>query len=120
VDKKSWHVACPLAYKKQVRSNTQLQAYLLSVLVVKPISTHSTMRDVYEDPGATALLFAALHLRDLARLEFMLGNDVEGLFLSQLSVDLRRIAAGSPPRCPKVWPAVAAQSPNAFSPRVAA
>jgi hypothetical protein len=78
------------------------------------------MHEAYHDPGATVLLFAALHLRDLARLEFLLGNEVEGLFLSQLSLDLWRIAAGSPLQRTAVWRALAAQFPNAFSAREAA
>lgn len=77
------------------------------------------MCEVYHAPGVTALLFAAAHLRDLARLEFLLGNDAEGLFLSQLSLDLRRIAAGSPQHT-AVWRAFAAKYPNSFGARVAA
>lgn len=78
------------------------------------------MRDVSHELGTTALLHAGSHLRDLARLEFSVGNDVEGLFLMQLSVDLGRIAAGNPLRRTAVWRAIAAQYPNAFREKVAA
>lgn len=65
--------------------------------------------------GSTPLLIAALHLRDLARLEFMYGNSQEGIFLSQLAMDLRRIADGGSPRNTAAWRAVMMQFPRLFS-----
>jgi hypothetical protein len=69
------------------------------------------MREVY-DPGSTALLLAAFHLRALARLEFFCDeNSEDGIFLSQLALDLRKIADGGPFRCTAVRRAFAAQYP---------
>jgi len=62
----------------------------------------------------TALLLAALHLRDLALLEFMYGNAEEGLFLSQLACDLQGLAAGGSPHCTATWRAFALQFPRQF------
>ena len=65
--------------------------------------------------GSTALILAALHLRDLARLEFLYDlNSREGVLLSQLALDLRKIADGSSINCTAVWRAFAAQYPRFF------
>ena len=69
----------------------------------------------YHDPGKTALLLAALHLRDLARLEFLFGNEEEGLFLSQWALDLRKVVDGGQLRGTAVWRAFAAQHPTLFT-----
>jgi hypothetical protein len=69
----------------------------------------------YQDPGVTPLLVAAFHLRDLARIEFKYGNTEEGLFLSQLALDLRRIANGGPLNCTAIWRTFAAQHPTLFT-----
>lgn len=67
-------------------------------------------------PGSTALLLAALHLRRLARLEFLYGlNSEEGIFLSQLALDLRKIADGGSPRGTAMWRAIAEQFPMLFA-----
>ena len=74
------------------------------------------MRKFYDDPGAAALLFAAFHLRELARLEFMYDlNSGEGIFLSQLALDLRRLADGAQVQSTATWRALAAQFPRLFS-----
>jgi hypothetical protein len=72
------------------------------------------MREVY-DPGSTTLLLAVFHLRDLARIEFLYGNSVEGIFLSQLALDLLKIAYGGALDCTAVWRALAAQHPTFFA-----
>jgi hypothetical protein len=69
----------------------------------------------YHDPGANALLLAALHFRDLARLEFSYGNFEEGLFLAQLARDLEKIADGQPLRSTATWRALEVQFPSLFS-----
>jgi hypothetical protein len=68
----------------------------------------------HHDPGVTALLLSGLHLRNLARLEFMYGNMEEGIFLSQLALDLRILADGSPLDCTAMWRAIVAQHPTVF------
>jgi hypothetical protein len=65
--------------------------------------------------GSTALLLAALHLRTLARLEFLYDpHSEEGVFLSQVALDLRKIAYGGSPNCTAIWRAFAAQYPRLF------
>jgi hypothetical protein len=65
--------------------------------------------------GSTALLCAASHLFDLARLESMYGNSQECLFLSQLASDIRKIADGGSPRNTAAWHACMARFPTLFS-----
>ena len=65
--------------------------------------------------GSTALLRATDELRELSRLEFLVGNNPEGLFLAQLALDLLKIAYGSPLSCTGVWRAFAAQYPRLFT-----
>jgi hypothetical protein len=68
----------------------------------------------YHDRGVAALYTAARHLHEMAMLETLYGDSEEGMFLSQLSLDLSRIADRQSPRNTAAFRAIAAQFPRLF------
>lgn len=70
----------------------------------------------YNDPGPLALLLAAMHLRDLAGLEFAYDpSSWDGLVLSQVSLHLQKLANGSSVRNTRIRRSTTAEFPRLFS-----
>lgn len=60
------------------------------------------------------LVSAALKLRQIAQLEFMMGHDHIGLLLSQIALDFRQMSAGKPFTKTAIFRAFRFQFPRLF------